>query len=298
MIASIVGNYLKQKSWITDEQYHDLMLEHRKIRVQLGLIAIAEGLMTAQETERVNRLQATMDMRFGDIAVKEGYLTEGQLEGLLKKQGNPYLAFAQALENQQLMKVDQLEQILVDFQYDHNLTVSDMEALKSDDVDRILALFLPLEGAKYRPLASVAVKTLMRLVDKEMYIEKGYLAKQRDAQNGALQTVEGKQSFSSGLIGRGNALLPAASVFGQEKFTAVDEDALDSIGELVNCINGLISTDLSETWGSLELCPPVYSTEMTAVGSDELLVLPMNLLGKKVDLVISLDSEIKTIQEN
>ena len=106
MVSSIVGNYLLDQGLITAEQYKDLLREQQKVRVKLGLIAVAEGLMTQEEADKVNRLQAVMDKRFGDIAVEKGYLTSGQVEALLKKQGNAYLAFAQALENQQLMTVE------------------------------------------------------------------------------------------------------------------------------------------------------------------------------------------------
>lgn len=75
MIASIVGHYLVDIGQITKEQLHDLLKEHHKVRVKLGLIAVSEGLMTQEEADRVNRLQAIMDMRFGDIAVEERYLT-------------------------------------------------------------------------------------------------------------------------------------------------------------------------------------------------------------------------------
>ena len=67
-----------------------ILNEQQKVRVKLGLIAVAEGLMTQEEADRVNQLQAVMDRRFGDIAVEKGYLTEGQVNSLLKKQGNAY----------------------------------------------------------------------------------------------------------------------------------------------------------------------------------------------------------------
>lgn len=292
MIASIVGNYLKDLGLLTEEQLHDLLAEHRRIRAKLGIIAVAEGLMTPEEAERVNRLQAVMDMRFGDIAMEEGYLTNGQVETLLKKQGNAYLAFAQALENQQLISIEQLEQLLIDFQYDNNFTSSDMETLKCDDIDQILNLFLPLEGKKYEQIASVAIRTLMRLVDPDLHISKGYLAKQREAGNGAFQKVEGKPGFVTGLLGRGNALRATASVFGQEEFETVDEDALDAIGELVNCINGLATTGIHSDEGGLELCPPEYSGNIEAVCSEEMLVIPLRLLGKKVDFIIAIGNDI------
>ena len=293
MIASIIGNYLKDVGLLSEEQLYDLLAEHRKVRAKLGIIAVAEGLMTQDEADRVNRLQAIMDMRFGDIAVEEGYLTEGQVETLLKKQGNAYLAFAQALENQQLMLIEQLEQLLIDFQYDNNFTSSDMDKLKSDDIDQILTLFLPLEGTKYEKIASVAIRTIMRLIDLDICVGRGYLANRREIQNGAMQKVTGKVGFTTALVGRGNALCNMASVYGQETFNTVDEDALDAIGEIVNCINGLAATSMEQQDNTLDLCPPEYSIDVEAIISEEMLVLPLRVLGKKVDLVIAYGNNVE-----
>lgn len=293
MIASIVGNYLKEAGLITEEQFYDLMLEHKRVRVKLGLIAVAEGLMTQEEADRVNRLQAVMDMRFGDIAVEKGYLTEGQLETLLKKQGNAYLALAQALENQRLINVSQLNQCMVDFQYDNHFMDSDMEILKNDDIEQIVKLYLPLGGVTYQRHASIALRTLMRLVDNDVCIKRPYLAIQCEEENGALQCVEGENGFTCGMFGKGAALRPAATVFGQEEFEAVDADALDAIGELLNCINGLIATEFSYGGAELELCPPEFSEEMWRVTAKEMLVLPLILKGRNVDLIITKDNSIK-----
>lgn len=293
MIASIVGNYLKDVGLLSEEQLYDLLNEHRKVHAKLGIIAVAEGLMTQDEADRVNRLQAIMDMRFGDIAVEEGYLTEGQVETLLKKQGNAYMSFAQALENQQLMLIEQLEQILIDFQYDNNFTSSDIEKLKNDDIDQILSLFLPLEGAKYERIASVALRTIMRLIDLDVCVGRGYLAKRREIQNGAFQRVTGQMGFVTGLVGRGNALCNMASVYGQETFNTVDEDALDAIGEVVNCMNGLVVTGMEQLDSTLDLCPPEYATDIEAVVAEEMLVLPLRVFGKKVDLIIALGNNLE-----
>ena len=293
MIASIVGNYLKDVGLLSEEQLYDLLAEHRKVRAKLGIIAVAEGLMSQEEADRVNRLQAIMDMRFGDIAIEEGYLTEGQVETLLKKQGNAYLAFAQALENQQLMLIEQLEQLLIDFQYDNNFTSSDMEKLKSDDIDQILTLFLPLEGTKYEKITSVAVRTIMRLIDLDVCVGRGYLANRREIGNGAMQKVTGKVGFTTALVGRGNALCSMASVYGQETFNTIDEDALDAIGEIVNCINGLAATSMEHQDNTLDLCPPEFAEEAEAIVSDEMLVLPLRVLGKKVDLIVAHGNKVE-----
>ncbi|MCU6745036.1 hypothetical protein OCV77_11105 [Suilimivivens aceti] len=292
MVSSIVGNYLMEKGLLTGEQFRDILNEQQKVRVKLGLIAVAEGLMTQEEADRVNQLQAVMDRRFGDIAVEKGYLTEGQVNSLLKKQGNAYLAFAQAMENQQLMTIEQLEQILLDYRCENNFTASDMDALKSDDVDSILPLFLPVDSEAYYGIAGTAVRTLMRLVDTGLYPDKAYIMQKTEDENGALQKVEGEKGFVSALGGKGNALQFTASVFGQEEFTSVDEDALDAIGELLNCINGLYVSECKDG-SSLELMPPSFKTGIQGFESRKMLVLPIHIKNDCVDLMIAIGDEIE-----
>lgn len=292
MVSSIVGNYLMEKGLLTGEQFRDILNEQQKVRVKLGLIAVAEGLMTQEEADRVNQLQAVMDRRFGDIAVEKGYLTEGQVNSLLKKQGNAYLAFAQAMENQQLMTIEQLEQILLDYRCENNFTASDMDALKSDDVDSILPLFLPVDSEAYYGIAGTAVRTLMRLVDTGLYPDKAYIMQKTEDENGALQKVEGEKGFVSALGGKGNALQFTASVFGQEKFASVDEDALDAIGELLNCINGLYVSECKDG-SSMELMPPSFKTGIQGFESRKMLVLPIHIKNDCVDLMIAIGDEIE-----
>ena len=292
MVSSIVGNYLMEKGLLTGEQFRDILNEQQKVRVKLGLIAVAEGLMTQEEADRVNQLQAVMDRRFGDIAVEKGYLTEGQVNSLLKKQGNAYLAFAQAMENQQLMTIEQLEQILLDYRCENNFTASDMDALKSDDVDSILPLFLPVDSEAYYGIAGTAVRTLMRLVDTGLYPDKAYIMQKTEDENGALQKVEGEKGFVSALGGKGNALQFTASVFGQEEFVSVDEDALDAIGELLNCINGLYVSECKDG-SSLELMPPSFKTGIQGFESRKILVLPIHIKNDCIDLMIAIGDEIE-----
>lgn len=297
MVSSIVGNYLVSKGVISIEQFKDLLAEQRKVRVKLGLIAVAEGLMTQEEADKVNKLQTTMDKRFGDIAIEKKYLTQGQVEALLKKQGNAYLAFAQALENQQLMTVEQLEQYMVDFKHDNQFTSSNIEDIKSDDIDRILPLYMPIEGGEYLEVAGTALRTLMRCVDAEVYPDKAYITSRCEADNVAIQFVEGDPSVTCGMAGKGQALWPVASIFGQEAFTEVNEDALDAVGELLNCINGLYASAVSHRGVSLELYPPEFCNQVNAVEGEEMLILPVHIQGQKVDYIIALGNKIEMKRE-
>lgn len=286
MIAHIIGNYLIHKNLITREQLGDILREQDKVRVKLGLIAVAEGFMTQEEAEEVNKLQAVQDKRFGDIAIDNGYLTYGQVEGLLKKQGNAYLSFAQVLDNMGLMTVDQLEKYVLDFGYENQYSLSDLEDLKSNDATRILPYYLPLEAESYLNLAGIAVRTIMRCVDNNVYPMKAFFADMLEVDNAAVQKVEGEKSFTCAIAGRTDSLKYPASVFGKEEFETVDEDALDSIGELLNCINGLYASELSQDSVTLELLPPHYETGIHEISAEKMLILPLIIDEKTIYFAI------------
>lgn len=295
MVASIIGNYLVSKGWLSPEQLLDLMKEQQRVRVKLGLIAVSEGLMTQEEANRVNSLQLVMDMRFGDIAVKKGYLTQEQVESLLAKQENAYLTFAQALEDLQLMSIEQLEQYMVDFCYENNFTMEDIEVIKSDNLDRILPLYLPFNSEKYLLLVGTAVRALMRCLDNDLYVGKAYLADKLVAANGAVQKLAGKTPVTCAMTGRRNDLLYAASVFGQEDFPEVNEDALDAIGELLNCIDGLYASAVSSRDDSLELTPPEFKVGIQGIEGKEMLVVPIYIRGISINFSAAIGSDIQMV---
>ena len=105
MVEYILGNYLVETDRMSREQLQGVIAKLDEVRVKMGLLAVAEGMMTVEQAEEVNRYQATVDKRFGDIAVERGYLSEEQIGNLLKKQGNAYLAFAQELVKQDIRKM-------------------------------------------------------------------------------------------------------------------------------------------------------------------------------------------------
>ncbi|MGN0308194.1 MAG: hypothetical protein ACI4DN_08245, partial [Lachnospiraceae bacterium] len=156
-------------------------------------------------------------------------------------------------------------------------------------------LYSPPGGEKYELIASTALRTLMRLVDQDIWLKSITLTSSWETQKGAFQQVSGRKGFSSGLVGIQDTLAPIACVFGEEHFMAVEEDALDAIGELVNCINGLVVTNISNTdeeGTDLELCPPYFSQEINRVEAKEFMVISMEILRQNVDFVISLNEEL------
>lgn len=279
MVEHILGNYLVETGKITKEQLAQTLADQDTVRVKLGLIAVAEGMMTLEQTAEVNRLQALMDQRFGDIAVQKGYLTDEQVSKLLKKQGNAYLSFIQTMVDSQLLDMEDVELVINTFRLINGYSNSEMEDLKSDDVDRIVPLFIPEEGKQFAGIISTAIKTFIRLIDRHIYIGKAEMTSSFPAKDMVSQSLQGDGGLISCLSEGNGALLQVCSVYAKEDFEQLDLDSLDAAGELLNCINGLFASGLSRDGKFLELMPPDYS-DVTAKAKTAICKVPV-LIGDK-----------------
>ncbi len=288
MIGYILGNYLVDTGKLTKEQLREVLDGAGKVRVKLGLIAVAEGYMTAAEAEEVNRLQAVMDKRFGDIAVENGYLTDEQVGIILKKQGDEYMVFLQTLVDMNIMGMAEAEKIIGEFCQAKGLTEAQCEDIKSGDIDRILPVYLPDTDEQFKEIIGVALRTIIRCVDREVCIEQGSIVDCVNGKNGSFQTVEAEDGETTcvGLVEEDGGFLLTASLFAGEEFEQLDEDALDSCAELLNCINGIYASAKSKEDIELELLPPVMYKEDVELKGDNVCVLPVMVKGKKMRFVI------------
>ena len=258
MVDYIFGNYLVECGRISKAKLHDILQKQDSARAKIGLIAVAEDMMTLEQAEEVNRLQAIMDKRFGDIAVDKGYLTEGQLLELLKLQGNVWLSFVQALIDENVVSMEEVEWLLYDFKVANGYNDADLEALKSDEADRIVPLLLPKEAEKFKDLICTVVRVMVRLIDRHVYVGRAAMVEGLPIEDMASQNLMGENGFVDCFAERDGALLRTCSIFGQEEFPRLNMDALDAAGELLNCVNGLYASACSKKGRVLELMPPQY----------------------------------------
>ena len=286
MVSQILGNYMVEEGYMTREQFAKVLEEQTKIRVKLGLIAVSEGMLTLDQADAINRMQQVLDKRFGDIAVEKGYLTENQVSSLLKMQGNEYLTFAQTLVDSGIITMDKLGAVLKNFQVENGYTTTEMEAIKSGEVEKIVPLFLPQGAEEYEAVVTVALKTVIRCIDSQAYPMNGVLADSVSLKRPVLQELSGKQYWKIGFSDVDESLCSIASVFARENFSVVDEDAQDAVGEFVNCINGLFATSLSAQGISVELLPPELG-KSAEVSGKKILMIPFGICGTTVHFVVT-----------
>lgn len=290
MFANIFGGFLVKNGVITDAQLLKIKEEQAKTRVKLGLIAVAEKLMTSEQADEVNRKQAQMDKRFGDIAVELGYLTDEQVGKLLKLQGNPYMQFMQSITDLGYADLAACEAQVVKFQEAEGMSFEELEVFKSGDVDGISAFYLAALSPEAKALGQVAIRTLNRLISTDLSMAKAYETATAAIDNGlASQNVEGDLPIATGICGSKDGMLVIANTYAGEEFEQVDLDALDSIGEFINIVNGLYATALSNQDIQVELLPPNYTEgacSLAAGAKGTLSVIPMVVCGSPVMLVL------------
>ena len=286
MVSYLLGNYLVEEGFMTREQFLHVISEQEKIRVKLGLIAVSEGMLTLDQADAINRKQQVQDKRFGDIAIEKGYLTESQVASLLKMQGNEYLTFAQTLVDEGIITMDKIQLVLRSYQVENGFTNTELEAIKSGEIDKIVPLFLPQEAEEYQEVVTVALKTVVRCIDRHAYPMCGSMTKAVDLVKPVSQDLIGTEDWRVCFADGEGGLCSLASGFAKEEFTVVDEDAQDAVGELLNCISGLFATAQSNKGVTLELMPPVLGESGPVTGSD-ILVIPFGVCNTTVNFVVT-----------
>ncbi len=292
MFDQIFGNYLVSTGFLTADDLDKAIKAESQVRVKLGLIAVTEKLMTKEQADEVNNLQAVMDKRFGDIAVEKGYLTDEQVGRLLKKQGNIYMVFVQTLIDNGFMTLEEIDKCLSNYQELNGFTDSEMDDLVSGDIDRVIGLYLPENNELGQKHCGIAIRTFLRLIDSGAYVTNAYMVDEIAVDNFAMQPLNGDHDIYAGFAGKGNALLAVANPFGGEEFEGVDLDALDAVGEFMNCINGLFASELSGQGVDVDMLPPVFYEEPTHIKGDQFIVFPIHVNNEELNFVLSIDSRL------
>ena len=286
MFDRILANYLVEKQKLGPECLDKIFELQEQKRVRLGVIAVSEKLMTDEQVEEVNKLQSVTDKRFGDIAVEKGYLTDNQVTRLLALQGNSFLSFVQAAIDLEYLTMNDLTDALNEFQRDNSFTLTDMDNLKSCDIDRIIPIYVYDLPDHAKEVIGVAARTVSRLVDYHVYIDRPYTSDKLITENLCSQASEGDFSILLAISGNEDSLMSAAVGFAGEEYIEELDDALDSICELINCINGIFATEVSHRSIDIDMLAPSYKAGNGVINSEEIINLPVYINDKMITFSI------------
>ncbi len=292
MFGLYFGNYLLEKNILSQSQFESITMEQQKTRVKLGLIAVAEQLLTTRQADEINEIQRRMDQRFGDIAVEKGYLKPEDVTYLLNMQGNPYLQFVQVITENNILTLQEIENFLDEFKAVNNFSDSSIDALKSGDIDRIIPIFIDVTAPFADECIRLSIRNIVRFIHNNIVLKKSYKVNEYSYGSLAYQQMVGDHQLFVGIAATGNELLAIANPFAKEAFTEINEDSFDSVCEFINCINGLYASKLSHEDINIDMTPPLFSVDKKMTSTGEIYVVPIMVNGEQVELIVVTDSPV------
>lgn len=288
MFSQLFGHYLIDKRIITPDEYRATIENQLKVRVKLGTIAIADGLLTEEQVDDINRLQMQQDKRFGDIAVEMGLLTEEQISSLLAKQGNPYMQFVESITQSTGLSAGVIEKTLAVYQKENGFTDQDMEALKNDDIGALIPVFAKSDNPLVTEIAGLVIKNVNRFITRDYYV--GHISKAKSLSYHCLagQRITGSGTFYTALAASADdeAFQLVAGRFSGVKAARGSADSFDGVCEFINVNDGLFASDQSENAGREFELEPVEAYQDQKVTGD-FYILPIYIEEQPITLVIA-----------
>lgn len=287
MFFRLFGNYLKEKKLLDADQLDGLLQYRKENRVKLGMLAVEQGLMTAEQAEEVNRLQAVQDKRFGEIAIEKSYLTSADMDMLIAKQGNPYFLFLQAIQETGCLEKDALTKALLMYKDEKKYSDSQLEVIKGGTADDIANLLLHADNKHAEGLLRLMVRNLVRFISTDIYFDSIEKVDTFEAAKLASQKITGAVPMQLGISCVDSEMLELACIYGKEEFDSLNADAYDAVCEFINCNNGLYARTNSTLSCEMELLPPTF--EEGAVLTGEIYLLTVYVNNKKLTVFVKLD---------
>lgn len=279
MLNRLFGNYLVEKQKITQEQLDDLLPIQQNAKAGIETIAVINKLMAPTLAQKILSKIDKETQHFGEAAVEAGYLTDEKLEEISSYQSNTFMIFMQGLIDKGLLSLDQINPLLNEFQTLGNFSDAQMSALIYDDLEQCVNIFVPLKSAPLKELALTLVRTTRRLIDSDMYLDKAYTARSLQLDKYASQMIIGDMHIKVYMSAPDNGLLAIANHFTGDTYENVDPDALDNVGEFINCINGQFATNMSYEDISVDMNSPEYSMDGPFISNEKLYVIPIHANG-------------------
>ncbi len=289
MFDRIFADYLVETGKLSEQNVEVIFSTKEERRARLGVIAVSEKMLTTEQADEINQLQAVYDKRFGDIAIDKGILTAEQVERLLGLQGNAFLTFVQSIVDHGCLTMDEINEALVRYQKEYSLTLGDIENLKSCEIENIVPIFLFKQPELLISLCGLILRTVYRVVDHRVFMKQPYVATEVPFTHISLQELFGDHSILNAVCGNIDALTKAAVGFAGEEFIHDDEDCLDGLCELINSINGMLASKMSGENMELDMKVPQYHFDGT-LKADSLLCIPVVVFDQELTFVLSLDT--------
>lgn len=286
MLNRLFGNYLVEKQLLKQEQLDDLLPVPKDFKAEVETIAVINKVITSVTAQEILEQIDKSAERFGETAIDAGYFTDEKLDEILTYQSNAFMKFVQELFNANVLGMDQINPLLDEFQKNGEFSDAQLSSLIHDDLEQCVNIFVPLKANRLKEFVLTMVRTIRRLIDCDAYLDKAYTAHSLQLDKYACQTIAGDLHIRVYISAPDNGLLAIANYFTGDTYEAVNEDALDNVGEFINCINGLFATNLSYDDVSVDMNAPEYALDGPFISNEKLYIIPIHANGSSFRAVL------------
>ncbi len=292
MFAELFGRYLVGENIIDAPTLEKLLKEQAETRVKLGMMAVAEGLITDDQATEINRRQQKEDKRFGDIAVEMGALTDAQVSGLLAKQGSPHMRFIQILVDETGVEASDIDGYLEGFRKKEGFDQAELDSIKEENVGGYISAFATSSQPYVSNIAGQVLRNMTRFVSSDFYIDKIRKVNEVPYQTLTIQRCHGDHSIYIGLLTENgdDAFILMANHITGKKYDSMTPEVYDAVGEFINGVSGLITTELASERMLIEIDPQAFYSKQSIKGRGY--ILPIHIEGKEIELFVSVDTEV------
>lgn len=287
MLNRLFGNYLVNTGCLDQKQLNELLDAVNGYTAGLDLMVIINKLLTPAQIQLVQENRAQGES-LADAALRLQLLTDSRIEKIQQQQKMPVMCFLQLLVDRQVIPFADIMRVISDFQSYQEFSDEQLRALCLDDMEQIIRIFVPFHDEKLHELTVTLFQTLKRLIDKNVYLDKAYMARSIQIDRYAAQSLTGDLNLKFYLSAPMNNLLGVANYFTEAVYETVDEDALDTVSEFINCVNGLFATNLSYEEVSLDMDAPEYGMEGPYLNHGTIYVIPIHANGMSFRAVLEL----------
>jgi len=118
MAVMFFGQYLVERSIVSRDVLLKAIALQEQTNLSFGDTAVAMGLLTALDADRINQAQRSQDLRIGDLSIQMGLLTEPQVMEILAEQKKRHLYIGEAVVKTGGLSAEELGRYLQEFKAD------------------------------------------------------------------------------------------------------------------------------------------------------------------------------------
>ncbi|MCL2187353.1 MAG: response regulator [Defluviitaleaceae bacterium] len=248
MFNQIFVPFLVEENLLTADQAKEVLEQQKHARIRMGVLAVEEKMMKQDDVDYVNRLQASQNARFGDIAIDRGFLTKEQVEELLNKQPREHLVLKQIITDKGYLAGDKYDLALGTFKTSLAISYDDFELLQDKDIEAFMHIIGNIDNNDtiLWEYVKMFINTTIRFIDREVRLGKAYSTKNAGFKHVVWQKSAGGGEEYTYVLATDDTRAACAFSAAYAKFPIDDmnEDGQDSFKEFLNCVGGLLTSDL------------------------------------------------------